>query len=252
MPAPRIRRDLRARFPSLAESFARWEAVTDRYDSEQQGRLPLRRLSTGELVLVDAARLTLLSAHSRARALAWGVLAAINAELSSSLFLVARAHLETTGLLAYLLWKCQQFRSGAIPEAVLREQIARLFLGRRTPIGKRPVTDEVKAIQVLNLIDAVDRIFERMDMESVRGGFREGYEWLSEFCHPNSYSRFGEHDWETIEVMVFHRTPRLGEEEISMTLSHLAFSDAVWMLCFKQCTDLLAAWDEELGHGGRP
>ncbi len=179
------------------------------------------------------------SAHARARLLTWGIINAVNEGLCASLFLAIRAHFETTGMMAFLLWRCQQFRKGAITESALADYLDRLVLGRRTSMDDDPpsgIPTNQQAIQVLDLIDSVDQVLRAKAKDP--GNFREAYEWLSEFCHPNLQSRMSDYTVFGHDVL-FHRTPRLDPDDLDMALTHARFSHFVFFDCFTLCAALL-------------
>ena len=250
--APRISTAVRQKFPTLTETFDDYEESADQYESTFQERFaPPRREPGGGFALIDAARFVSLSAHARARVLSWAMIEAINAGLAASLFLAARAHFEMAGMEAYLLWKCRQFRAGQLSESNLRLMVDRLYLGRRFSMEGDPVTgipQNEQAVQVLNLIDAVDHIFEKEP--DLRGSFREGYEWLSELCHPNAQSRLGDHEINASDgSAVFYRVPVITESDIGMTLSHANMSHIVFLHCFEQFGELVQGWERALRGG---
>src|SRR5262249_18780364 len=194
--APRISTAIRQTFPTLTETFDDYEESADQYETTFQERFaPPRRDPSGGVCFFDPARVVLLCAHAPARGVGLGVVEGGYVGLAVSLFLAARAHFEMAGMEAYLLWKCRQFRAGQLSEGNLRRMVDRLFLGRRFSMEGDPVTgipENEQAVQVLNLIDAVDHIFEKEP--DLCGSFREGYEWLSELCYPNAQSRSGDHE----------------------------------------------------------
>src|SRR5881296_3773468 len=100
---------VRARFPRLAGKFDTFEAAIEEYEARFQERFTPQRREGGRMVLRDAARVNMLSAHARLRVLTWSVVIAVNADLGAPLFLSARAHLETAGMMAYLLRQCRRF-----------------------------------------------------------------------------------------------------------------------------------------------
>lgn len=241
---PRFSSDVRRRYPDLAKAFDDCESDIDDYERRFEERfLPARQV--GERMSPrDAARLNMLAGHARARLLTRGVVAAINADIAATMFLGARAHLETAGMMAYNLWQSRKFLAGALTLDAIREVLQRLFLGRRVGTDYDPphgmLADE-KAVQVLSLIDSVDKILDADTLRDTRGKFREAYEWLSEFCHPNLQSRISDHVVDG-SAIVFLRDPGIAEGDIRMTLTHLRLSDFVVSLAFDDTTTLLASW----------
>lgn len=242
--SPRFSAEIREGFPALAELFHECEDAADEYEVRFLERFTLSNHIGGRVSVRDAALLNMHSAHARARALTWEIIIAINEKLSASLFLVTRAHLETTGMMAYLLWRARQFRAGRISEDALADSLQRLFLGHRVPMSDDPtsvIPANEEAIQVLSLIDSVDHAFRGAARAELSGKFREAYEWLSEFCHPNLQSRLGDYDIDGQDI-VFYRTPQLDESDIRMTLSHARLSQFMFFVCFTDCAELLENW----------
>ncbi len=249
---PRFSAEVRGRFPALAEKLNEFEKTLEEYDARfQEHFTPMRRVG-GRMFLRDAAHVNMLSAHARARVLLWGVVMAVNAELGAVLFLSARAHLETVGMISYLLRQCQRFLAREISPAVFEEQLDRLFLGRRMVFDDDPpdgIPANVRAINVLDLIESVDYLFEGEAQREFRGEFRNAYKWLSEFCHPNLQARLGEHVFEGREY-VFLRMPRLEGDDLDMTLIHLRLSDFVVSACLQDLTEIFRRpWPEDTDTG---
>ena len=62
------------------------------------------------MVLRDAARVNMLSAHARLRVLTWSVVIAVNADLGAPLFLSAREKRRSSRLLALASGACSGVR----------------------------------------------------------------------------------------------------------------------------------------------
>jgi hypothetical protein len=238
MSLPRFSAEVRSQYPTLSEAFNNCESDCDDYETRFEERFSTQRHVGERLSLRDAARLNLMSAHARARVLTWGVIRAINSNSAPTMFLAARAHFEAAGMMAYNLWQSRRFRAGSISSDVLRQNLQRLFLGRRVGMDYDPsdgIPNDETAIQVMQLIDSVDHLFEGEANRELRGTFREAYEWLSELCHPNLQSRIGDHIVDGSDV-VFLRNPGLEETDIRMTLNHLRLSDFVLSMAFDDST----------------
>jgi len=187
----------------------------------------------------------MFSAHARARALLWNVVAAINANLSASLLLSTRAHLGVSGMMAYVAHQCRQFVAGQIEAAVLQETLDRVFLGRTTRFDEDPpagIPRNEQAIHVLKFIDSVDKLPEVAP--GPRAKFRETYEYLSEFAHPNLQARMGDYHVDN-GVVVFHRIPAIEEDELSVALSGLRLSEFVVTVAHEHIQTLLSRWPGE-------
>jgi hypothetical protein len=115
--------------------------------------------------------------------------------------------------------------------------VNRLFLARRFEMEKvsPELAEESKAINVLTLLDSMDRLAPD---DWLKGKFRESYEWLSEFCHPNSYSRMGGTRFTGTEFL-FDRAPHMAERDLSNGLGHAAISQKLFLHVFDECSEVL-------------
>ena len=98
----------------------------------------------------------------------------------------------------------------------------------------------------MTLIDAVDKVFEDTDLG---GRFRDSYEWLSEFCHPNLFSRMAlGHELKGREI-VFPETPQTSEEDVRNALGPGNLSQSIFFHCYSGIADLIGGVPPV---GGRP
>jgi hypothetical protein len=96
-----------------------------------------------------------------------------------------RALFETTGSLALLLKKYNQYLEGVISHDVLDETIGKLYLGGKIKGEHLTMPDPVN---VMTLIDAVDHYLKQVGIRNSE--FRNSYDDLSERAHPNSFGYF--------------------------------------------------------------
>ena len=248
---PRFSSEVRERFRAIADYLDRFEETLLEYEERFHERLVPQRRADGKVILRDSARLSVMSAHARARVLTWSVVAAVNADLPAALFLAARAHIEAAGMMGYTLRHCQRFLEGGISSASLRAKLDRLFLGRTTRLDDDPddaIPPNEKAIHVHDFMRSTDHLFQAEGRADLRGAFFEAYEWLSEFCHPNVQARLSDHVIEGA-ACVFLRWPGLTEGDLRMTLIHLEMSDFVVSASFLDFEELCKRpWPEE-DHG---
>jgi hypothetical protein len=227
-------------YPEIGERIALLAEFATRYDQLHRPTFAVGPTEEGRMAIKD--RLTLLqsSITAIARELVQGMLVAIQHGHVFSLFLLTRAHHENTGFLAHALVTYRRYRIGEISADSCRDRLARLGLGRRTGLDRLPEhvnPDTVTAINVLTLIDAVDHVFADQRM---RGPFRESYEWLSEFCHPNSFALLAASSRPDRSGRVTFERPR--EDTVSairMTLSYGAISHRIFFHCHDAIDQLL-------------
>ena len=245
---PRFSRETRERFRAIADDLNRFEENLLEYEERFQDRLDPQRRADGKVILRDSARLSVMSAHARARVLMRAIVAAVNAQLPAALFLAARAHVETAGMMAYTLRHCQRFLEGGISSDSLEAKLDRLFLGRTTRLDDGPedaIPLNEQAIHVHDFVRSTDYLFQAEGRTDLRGAFFEAYEWLSEFCHPNVQARLADHVLEG-GACIFLRTPVLTESDLRMSLVHLEMSDFVVSASFLDFEELRnRSWPDE-------
>lgn len=104
--------------------------------------------------------------------------------------LTLRAIFETTGTLAMLHKKYNQYINDKLTYKELDETLRKLYLGIK---DKKEISDAPDPINVMTLIDAVDYYLKsNYNMRDKK--FRLAYDDLSERCHPNSFGYFLGHD----------------------------------------------------------
>ncbi|MCX7007022.1 MAG: hypothetical protein NTY53_07200 [Kiritimatiellaeota bacterium] len=101
-----------------------------------------------------------------------------------STYLTVRAHMETTGCIQYLRIQLYKYYDKAIDLDAFNDIVYRQFLGGRIFPDRTRHPDAPDAVQILNCIDSVNKATElkRINREI---DFREIYDMLSEYCHPN-------------------------------------------------------------------
>jgi hypothetical protein len=112
-----------------------------------------------------------------------GILLAVNDRNLPTALVVTRAHFETTGTLAYLSLELLKFRQGQVDSAKLRQIVRALAFGSRVDFEDDLPREQ--PINVLTQIEAVDKLGGQGVLETF-GNYREGYNLLCEYSHPNS------------------------------------------------------------------
>lgn len=131
----------------------------------------------------NATRYIQLSLY-RSKTLIEGSISALNSNCALSSLLSVRAHFETTGCLIFLLRRLTSYYEGNIDFERLNKDLKSLALGATTI--KLP--EVPSPIQVMNLVDSTDDYLRKVLLkgkEVPKKMFRELYEDLCEFCHPN-------------------------------------------------------------------
>lgn len=120
----------------------------------------------------------------RSRSLIEGSIHSLNSKCALSAVLAVRAHYETTGSVIFLLKRLLSYYKKNIDFERLDKDLKSLALGSTTiEIDGVPMP-----IQVMNTIDATDEYLKKVVYKSkppAEKMFRESYDDLCEFCHPN-------------------------------------------------------------------
>lgn len=131
----------------------------------------------------------------RSKSLIEGVLFSVKNNNALIAILSTRAHFEVTGGVAYLLKKLENFYSDNINYEQLDEALLRLTVGSKDTelakhielLRKHELEEIPKPISVLGMIDAADELFKKYSGKKICM-YRESYDFLCEFCHPNDYA----------------------------------------------------------------
>jgi hypothetical protein len=132
-----------------------------------------------------------------------------------------------TGFLAYTLREIRKWRSGETSRGACEDKIVQLILGRRVMLDETgSVPPTLYAINALTMLPAVDSV---RDNEDLKGKFKAAYEWLSEFCHPNSFAHMITGRREEGRRLLFDAQPTLSELELSTVVVHANITFAVFL-----------------------
>jgi hypothetical protein len=127
---------------------------------------------------------------------------------------------------------------GNIDFEKLDEDLFRLSLGSTT-INNPEVP---KPIQVLNLIDATDEFLKKnllKDKAPHDKIFREFYEDLCDFCHPNFQGiQSGSDIIHEEKAIIFHKTNRISNSDFTL-FSYLNISAELFIYFYKEVLKLL-------------
>jgi len=191
------------------------------------------------LSIDEKTKLLNLSALAGARQLTWASVHAINDGLASALFLATRAHAEMTGLVAYLLLRLREHRTGALSADAFETLLGRLHLGRLHGLQELApeLVAQVQALPVGKLVAAVDTISSLP--EPHQNAFKDAWAWLSEFCHPNSLARVLAGQRLEGRTMRFLREPIATSLEISTAVGYACISHDMFFRCFDEVTSLV-------------
>lgn len=164
-----------------------------------------------------------------------GSINSINNKNALSAILSTRAHFEVTGGLAYFYKKLNNFYGETITYEQMDESLKRLSLGAKL----EELTKAPDPINVMSLIDAADNYYKNKIPEKVLM-FRESYDFLSEFCHPNCYGITMGCNINSVGIVRYNNVATLSDKDLifvhylSMScLSSLSFYDMIYELLSK-------------------
>lgn len=233
--------EAKARYAEHRQDVEDLEAFVRRYEEGFTGTFT--PAGAGAPSIPEKARLLSLSAFASARQLTWCMVHAINGRLAPALFLATRAHLEVTGLVAYLLLRLRKYRTGQLSGDELEMLLGRLHVGRLHGLDQLDpeLAAQVQALPVGKLVAAIDDVADLS--EPHRAAFTDSWRWLSEFCHPNSFARFAAGYELRGRTVVFNPEPSLTPAELSAAVGHGAISHTMFFHCFNEVTVLICGSD---------
>lgn len=174
----------------------------------------------------------------RSKTLIEGSIFALNSNCALSSLLSVRAHFETTGCLIFLLRRLTSYYEGNIDFERLNNDLKCLALGATTI--KLP--EVPSPIQVMNLIDFTDDYLRKVLLKGKdvpKKMFRELYEDLCEFCHPNfhgitSGSEIDHEDWS----ISYKQTGEISKIEFTFFF-HLRTSIVLFLHGYEEALNLI-------------
>ena len=165
----------------------------------------------------------------RSKSLIEGAIICLNNKKMLPSLICVRSHLETTSGMAFLLSRLNSYYAKGIEFSKVEEDLFRLSVGA-TKIEKIEVP---RPINVMDMIDAADHLISKMVAvigTTEKALFRDLYDWLSDFCHPNFQGTCGgaEIDHKD-ESLIFYDTDVIHERDFphffSLNLSAILFLD---------------------------
>ena len=179
--------------PAVRKLFNRWKQddLLNRLEASHQQLLD-RRKEAVEIASQDEPRkrtasnclvLQQLLLH-RAERLITGAGTMLRENNISGLALLVRGHYETTAVLGYVCNRLESLKVGNISFQDFALNIAVEVLGARNP----QFTKAPKPPNILTCIDIADKYLDAHCFKGKLSMIRDGYDWLSEFAHPNFLS----------------------------------------------------------------
>lgn len=207
-----------------------WNAYRDEYASRFfcsiEGKTEKQKFAHNSITF-------LFCTLQRSKDLYSGVINCLSQSQLMLAYLAVRAHMETTGSIAYFLIKLMQFYDKQIEFEDLDTTLMRLHLGRRYYLSEVVYPEKPVPINVLTLIDTVDKVAKNRDKE-----FRDSYEWLSEFCHPNAFGKIYNVGFAN-EKTFFEESQEIRESDCQTITPIIEISCFCYFNIYDQCMSLL-------------
>jgi len=182
MRSRKIQRAIKETFPKL--SWEDFERYSSEYESRHYRMMTYKNVDGRERLAQNCLNF-LLRTLLRSRLLYLDIVTEINESQMIAAFLSTRAHFESTGSIGYF---SKYFRAYLKKDSRLEglDKILRsLSLGGKTFPPKEKEPNRPDTVNVLTQIDAADQIFHEISKGEKIKPFRDIYDFLSEFCHPN-------------------------------------------------------------------
>jgi len=148
----------------------------------------------------------LLLSLQRSKSLFTGFIDCINTSNVVLAYLSTRAHFESTGSVVYLLSCLQKFYNNEINLTKIEDTLSKLATSARTLPNSDHLHKFPDPINVLTLIDTVDKLFKDDNGKNLKI-FRQCYDFLSEYCHPNMPGLLvGSHVTKNFELVIYEKS----------------------------------------------
>ena len=174
----------------------------------------------------------------RSKSLIEGAIVCLNSKKMVPSLLCVRSHIETTSGIAFLLRRLNSYYAKGIEFPRVEEDLFRLSLGA-TKIEK---TEVPKPINVMEMIEAADYLINKMVAvidTTEKAMFRDLYDWLSDFCHPNFQGTCGGAEIDHKEQsLIFYDTDVIQERDFPHFFS-LNLSAELFLHFFDETVALL-------------
>jgi len=194
----------------------------------------------GERLLGQNSIRFLLLSLQRSKFMSESLLDCLRSRKVSAAYLIARAHFEVTGLVAYFYKHLGDFYNNKITYEEMDKILRGLVLGgKKFPDkDKRKEVNVPDSINVLTLIGEADKLFNSMANEK-KDIFINCYDFLSEFCHPNCLGLTLGSDYIDWNKCVFAKKQSFKNEDLGILLSYICISSSFFFAIYDKCFALV-------------
>ena len=235
-----IDKGIKEKYPSF--DFNEVEKYMSCYQDRYYGRLVSKRAEPYRLLGHNGIKF-LLNSLQRSRCIFTGFADCVNRTHCALAFLATRAHFETTGSVAYFLRYLRRFYDGKIKYQEIDDVLYKLSLGGRTFPEKSTHPNRPDAVNVLTQIDAADKLYAEMGGQIAKL-FRDCYDFLSEFCHPNFFGSTIGADIVDRGTVVYYENPRFKHEDFGILINHMVMSCGFFFHVYDESFSLIKSNEE--------
>lgn len=229
-----INREIREKYPSIGFDQLEKHMISYQeryYTSSRAGKKkPDRLLGQNGITF-------LLNSLQRSRYVFTGFIACLNQAHVLLAYLAARAHFETTGSVAYFFRHLRKFYDGTISYERVDNILRRLSLGAKTYPSRDKHPDLPDPINVLTQVNAADKLFAEM------GGhikpFRDCYDFLSEYCHPNFYGLTMGSEIVGKNTVVYSEKLEFKERDFGILVNDMLYGCGFFFHIYDECFSLI-------------
>jgi hypothetical protein len=180
----------------------------------------------------------LLSILLRAKSLLEGFSLCLTNQNIISCYLIVRYHYESTGAVAFLRRELRKFADGTYTKEALADSIRTMTLGSmRYPSKSHPRFPKIR--NVLDYIDEADKALKGRLSKPAKSPFRNNYDFLSEFCHPNAYSLLIGSNISKGRVVQYERIPKLTQNHLGILMHHLLLSSGLLPVLYDEAMNIV-------------
>lgn len=229
-----INKEIREKYPSIG--FNQLEKYMLSYQERYYSRLVPNKKNPDRLLGQNGITF-LLNSLQRSRYIFTGFIDCLNRAHVLLAFLATRAHFETTGSVAYFFRHLRKFYNDKISYEKVDNILRRLSLGCKTYPRKDTHPEQPYPINILTQVDAADKLFAEM------GGyikpFRNCYDFLSEFCHPNFLGITMGSEIVERNTVVYSEKIEFKEADFGMLVNYMLMGCVFFFHIYDDCFSLI-------------
>ena len=232
--------DIRRQYP-LEEEYTMLESFAAFYQ-KRNIKIVIKNPSKGKRPLGENGITYLARVSHKSKFLFSGFIDNISNRNSAVLYLILRAHLETTAVLGYFVHNLKKLYNKELTYKDIDMLLYRLSLGSKHSDYRKERPSVPESVNVLTAIEACDKLLPSEWEEITKDAkpFSKIYAELSEVCHPNSMGLF----FGTVIIkrgqFLFSERPSLGSrEEFYNLIEKMIMACGFYFIFYDKCIALL-------------